>query len=605
MGDSQVPSLEALEAGAVPVHLPGMLSRLMCCRVARVGAPGARQAAPPPPPPLSPTDGRPSAQAAPAPHCCAGLVAHWPAVRLWAGAAGVARLVQLAGGARVEAMVSRHPGGGAGPVAIGDMQHLVLLGTTLREFLDGSLQRSLAAAQPPGAAGGLSLYLAQQPLLAAGPGGGAPGDGTATAPQHAALAGLQPTALAPLMQDLGVPAPLAQGGPGGPGGPGGAAAPTLSSVNLWASLAPTRSSLHYDPHHNLLCVARGAKRVRLLPPAATPALRAQPVTHESANHSPADLAAPDGSAFPALPAALAAQQEYEVAAGDALFIPEGWWHQVSGGSSGSSKTCKTLHKQRCNAKQTALHCTAPWPQVDSTGGTLACNWWWEGAVSRQLGGHMDRRGWRGPVSCCCTATRAAPHPCCLVPLLTNLPACIHTPSPCLPPPRLCRYYFRRLVQSLLEGQKAAALAALPRCDLVEAAAELDAAEANEGQQQQPSGKCELQTAQTEQQQQIAAAVRLLAAAVAAHQQAGEGSKPPALICTVAASLAAQSVAALLDALLRLRRERPELAAHLLLHSLDPAAWELLSGCIERRQEELAAEGAAEEVATVPCMPRCS
>ena len=69
--------------------------------------------------------------------------------------------------------------------------------------------------------------------------------------------------------------------------------------------------------------------MRLVPPAATPHLQAQPVTHESANHSPADLGSPDLERFPGLAAALAAAQEFEVEAGDALFIPEGWWHQVS------------------------------------------------------------------------------------------------------------------------------------------------------------------------------------------------------------------------------------------------------------------------------------
>lgn len=33
-------------------------------------------------------------------------------------------------------------------------------------------------------------------------------------------------------------------------------------------------------------------------------------------------------------------------------------------------------------------------QVDSEEGTLAANFWWEGAVSSQLGGPMDRWGCR-------------------------------------------------------------------------------------------------------------------------------------------------------------------------------------------------------------------
>ena len=43
-----------------------------------------------------------------------------------------------------------------------------------------------------------------------------------------------------------------------------------------------------------------------------------------------------------------------VQAGDAIYIPEGWWHQI-----------------------------------DSVAGTIAVNIWWRSAFDRQLGGHMD------------------------------------------------------------------------------------------------------------------------------------------------------------------------------------------------------------------------
>lgn len=87
-----------------------------------------------------------------------------------------------------------------------------------------------------------------------------------------------------------------------------------------------------------------------------------------------------------------------------------------------------------------------------------------------------------------------------------------------------------------------------------------------------------------------AAVSLLAAAVAQHQQAGAGRAPPPVIAAVVATLSAHSAQALLDVLLELCRQQPQAAAHLLLHSLDPAGWELLSGCFEQLQEELAEAG---------------
>lgn len=176
---------------------------------------------------------------------------------------------RAAGDAHVEAMVSP---AADGPLVIGDMQHLILLGCSLREFLDGSLERRLGEAQPAGAGssggGRLRLYLAQSPLLAAGPGGASSdaccggGSGTAAAVKgeagrslqmqtdssngasYPAATGLQPAALHPLMADLGFPPPLE------------AARQPLHAVNFWASLQPMRSSLHYDPYQNLLCVVR-------------------------------------------------------------------------------------------------------------------------------------------------------------------------------------------------------------------------------------------------------------------------------------------------------------------------------------------------------------
>jgi hypothetical protein len=38
----------------------------------------------------------------------------------------------------------------------------------------------------------------------------------------------------------------------------------LASVNLWMNSAQARSSTHYDPHHNLLCLVAGCKQGRVL-----------------------------------------------------------------------------------------------------------------------------------------------------------------------------------------------------------------------------------------------------------------------------------------------------------------------------------------------------
>lgn len=250
----------------------------------------------------------------------AGLAAGWPALQLWRGPSGLSRLIQLAGAAEVQVMLSSDSSGRF----VGDMQHLFLVATSLAAFLDGSLQAQLnghssarAGDSSTSPAAARRLYLAQCPVSAAKSPGGP----------------LQPGPLADLMQDIEIP-PLLSG-------------TALTQVNFWASPAPMLSSLHYDPYCNLLNVMEGSKTVRLAPPSATPHLSPQPAFHDSANHAAADLFAPAADA-------VAGVVEFTLQPGDALFLPEGWWHQVR-----------------------------------SVSGTLAVNFWWESRVSQAFGGCMD------------------------------------------------------------------------------------------------------------------------------------------------------------------------------------------------------------------------
>jgi hypothetical protein len=101
---------------------------------------------------------------------------------------------------------------------------------------------------------------------------------------------------------------------------------TFVEANVWANGSAILTNAHFDSNHNILCVCMGAKRVALVSPgdaAAAGELRPQPVWAASPNHAHADLfAPPPGSA-------LAAAVTYlDVRAGDAVFIPEGWWHAV-------------------------------------------------------------------------------------------------------------------------------------------------------------------------------------------------------------------------------------------------------------------------------------
>lgn len=240
-------------------------------------------------------------------------------------------------------------------------------------------------------------------------------------------------------------------------------------------------------------------------------------------------------------------------------------------------------------------------QVHSTDGTLAVNFWWSSEISRQMGGHMDRRACAAPVP----AQGSPPTP---NSTWARGRRCATWDSP---PRPSCRYYLRRLMQSLLEQQKQASLAALPRCDLLQQAAAAGVAEQQPREAEQPVAAGNPAEGEEEggpdQQPRLspeqAAAVGVLATALADHQMAGPGSEPPPLVAAVVATLSASSAQALLDVLLHLRRRHPQLAAHLLLQGLGPAGWELLSGAFERRQEELAAAGggeAAEDAVSAVC-----
>ncbi|XP_059437812.1 lysine-specific demethylase JMJ31 isoform X1 [Corylus avellana] len=128
----------------------------------------------------------------------------------------------------------------------------------------------------------------------------------------------------------------------------------LASINLWMNNAEARSSTHYDPHHNLLCIVAGRKQVVLWPPSASPMLYPMPIYGEASNHSSVALENPDFSIYPRAEFSMEYSQKVVLHAGDALFIPEGWFHQV-----------------------------------DSDNLTIAVNFWWRSNVMTCMLEHMD------------------------------------------------------------------------------------------------------------------------------------------------------------------------------------------------------------------------
>ncbi|GLI65195.1 hypothetical protein VaNZ11_008657 [Volvox africanus] len=154
-----------------------------------------------------------------------------------------------------------------------------------------SSSTSCAHSALPGSADQLHVYLAQQPLT-----GG----------------------LAPLQVDTPRPACLY--------------GKEVESINLWMCGGSVRSSLHYDLHHNLLVLVSGRKVVTVVPPYLTHCVYPMTLTGDASNHSQVPFADPQPAArHPAYLAAMAAAAVAELRAGDALFLPEGWWHQVDSG----------------------------------------------------------------------------------------------------------------------------------------------------------------------------------------------------------------------------------------------------------------------------------
>jgi hypothetical protein len=144
----------------------------------------------------------------------------------------------------------------------------------------------------------------------------------------------------------------------------------ITSINLWVSLGGTRSNLHYDEQHNWLCVITGHKRVTLYSPADTPYLYAPSLSSMAAHHSPVDISDPQLDKYPLF--TRATPYVIELHRGDALFIPEGWWHQVDSWYNDDDPLVhRATHRNTCSNSST---------NSDSKLLTIAVNIWWNGPI---------------------------------------------------------------------------------------------------------------------------------------------------------------------------------------------------------------------------------
>ena len=119
----------------------------------------------------------------------------------------------------------------------------------------------------------------------------------------------------------------------------------LRCINLWMgnSDRTITTPLHHDFNDNLYVVVEGRKHFTLFPPEQAPNLYprgqlqgVEPngiIRYASLSGMPhlsqVDIEAPDRQRFPAYALAEPTRMDVEIQAGDMLFLPAGWFHQVS------------------------------------------------------------------------------------------------------------------------------------------------------------------------------------------------------------------------------------------------------------------------------------
>lgn len=99
--------------------------------------------------------------------------------------------------------------------------------------------------------------------------------------------------------------------------------------NIWIGNA-VKVQTHFDLSSNIACVVAGRRRFTLFPPDQLPNLYPGPIDFAPGGTpvSMVPLDNPDLARFPRFRDALAVAEVAELEAGDALYVPYAWWHNV-------------------------------------------------------------------------------------------------------------------------------------------------------------------------------------------------------------------------------------------------------------------------------------
>eukprot|EP00355_Strombidium_rassoulzadegani_P000133 CAMPEP_0168608272 /NCGR_PEP_ID=MMETSP0449_2-20121227/534_1 /TAXON_ID=1082188 /ORGANISM="Strombidium rassoulzadegani, Strain ras09" /LENGTH=201 /DNA_ID=CAMNT_0008648237 /DNA_START=315 /DNA_END=916 /DNA_ORIENTATION=+ len=101
---------------------------------------------------------------------------------------------------------------------------------------------------------------------------------------------------------------------------------SLDKVYMWDGIG-TKSLPHQDDAENIMCVVRGFKTFYIVSPFQSHFVYSGQKENYPNNYSPVDFLEPDLEKFPLFKQARVF--EVKIEAGDCLFLPTFWWHQVN------------------------------------------------------------------------------------------------------------------------------------------------------------------------------------------------------------------------------------------------------------------------------------